>query len=104
MRERRRHCRIPQDAAIDVTWTELGETKTSHARYVDISVGGLRVESPIEIPRDTEVMLRADHIDFTGTALVRHVVSSGTKFILGLQLSERTIEEIFGFSSDFEAV
>jgi hypothetical protein len=104
MRDRRRHCRIPQDASIRLTWNERGEAQMAHARYLDISVGGLRVESPMAIPRDTEVTLYADQIEFTGTALVRHVTPSGTSFALGLQLSERTIEEIFGFSDDLEAV
>jgi hypothetical protein len=103
MRERRRHCRIPLDAAIDLTWTESGETKVARGRYIDISAGGMRVQSPSTIPQGTEVELSARQIGFVGAASVRYAAPFGENYILGLELSERTVQEIFGFS-DREAV
>src|SRR5258706_4368836 len=102
MRERRRHCRIPFHSPIEITWTENGEAKLACAEFIDISVGGLRIESPVPVPEQADLTLKVVHINFSGSASVRHIRPSGSKFILGLELSKQTSKEILGFLSQPE--
>ena len=87
MQENRRlHPRIPFEAGMDVSWSLNGESRFARAKCLDISVGGLCLEIAERIPVLTPLRLRADQIDFIGTAAVRHVQPQGAKYNMGLEL------------------
>ena len=48
----------------------------------------MRIEAPEPIPPYTSISLRAEQLNLSGQATVKHVVRSGSKYILGLELSQ----------------
>ena len=48
----------------------------------------MRLEVPVQIPTRTAILLNAESIKLSGPATVRHCVRTGTKFVLGLELSQ----------------
>jgi len=94
----RRHCRVPYASPLDIGSTANGETKFVHATILEISLGGMRVEVPEPLPIGTLVTLRADALQLSGSAVVRHASQVGTKFTLGLELTPETREALIGFS------
>ena len=88
-RELRRHRRRPYSGSIRVAWENPpGLCRYAQAKCLDISEGGLRVQSPVPIPIHTRVILRAEGMNLAGSASVRHMTRHGSKFILNLHLSE----------------
>ena len=65
-------------------------------KCLDVSEEGIRVEVPEPIPARTNVMLRAEQMNLTGSAIVKHVERQGLSYFLGLELSQallaRTLE------------
>jgi hypothetical protein len=85
----RRHRRIPYIGPIRLSWEdERGQQKFVQSKCVDISESGLRVEAPQPIPLRTCLMLRAERINLSGAATVRHSQRYGSKYIIGIELSQ----------------
>ena len=57
-------------------------------KCLDISEEGIRVEVPESIPARTNVMLRAEQLNLTGSAIVKHIERQGLSYFLGLELSQ----------------
>lgn len=64
------------------------------AKCLDLSEGGLRVEAPQSIPARTPVSLRAEGIQFSGNASVKHQRRQGSNYVLGLELSEALRDKV----------
>lgn len=96
----RRHRRIPYFGPIRISWEERGQPRFAMARCVDISDSGLRIESPVPVPSGAVIQLGAERIKLAGAAAVKHVVRNGSKFLLGVQLTQlmlnKTIAELEG--------
>jgi hypothetical protein len=85
----RRHNRARYIGRVVVSWEDTqGVAKYAQAKCLDVSETGMRIETPEPIPAYTNVSLRADQIKLVGAARVKHVVRQGSKYILGLQLSQ----------------
>ena len=85
----RRHHRFPYLGPVRISWEGArGEIKHGHVKCCDVSQGGLKAEVPEAIPPRTTVWLRAERIQFSGAATVKHVTRVGAKYILGLELSQ----------------
>jgi hypothetical protein len=84
----RRHHRIPYVGPVRLSWEDQGRAKFVMAKCVDISETGLRVEVSEPIPVRTNLQLRAERINLGGSASVKHSVRYGSKYLLGLQLSQ----------------
>jgi PilZ domain-containing protein len=103
MKEKRRHCRIPYNAQMQVSWVSHGQAWSTQAQCLDLSVNGVRFEVAEPVDSGTVVRLRNDEIDFMGTATVRHVEARGALFSVGLELSPETSADIFGSdATDFD--
>ena len=90
MSERRRHGRIPYDGPVRLSWEdEHGHVLYAQGKCMDVSEGGLRIEVQEWVPVRTYVTLRADRIDVSGTAVVKHVRRRGTRFVVGLAISQQ---------------
>ena len=88
-RDVRRYRRIPYLSPIHISWEdESGHGKYANANCLEISEGGLLIEVPVPIPVRTDVMLRAERINFAGSANVKHTRKRGSKFLLGVELSQ----------------
>ncbi len=88
-RDHRQHERLPYTGPVRISWEdEQGLVRYAHAKCLDISVDGLRVEVAELIPIRSRLLLRADRINFSGSATVRSVAWRGCKYILGLNLSQ----------------
>jgi hypothetical protein len=95
----RRHFRSPYLGPVRLFWNDAGgHTKYTQALCLDISESGLRVDTAEPVPTSTRVSVRADHIDFAGTAVVRHIESQGSRFILGLELSPSLVDQALKLS------
>lgn len=65
----------------------------AHVKCVDVSEGGMRVEGPVPVPLRANILLRAERIHLSGSAVVKHVARYGAKYILGLEMSHALQEK-----------
>ena len=84
----RRFGRTAYAGGIRLGWDERGELRYLQAKCLDISTGGLRVEASAGIPLQSRVSLRVDELNLSGSAILKHVERRGSKYVLGLQLSQ----------------
>ncbi len=93
-KEIRRHGRIPFIGIVRLSWEDAqGQPKYAQGQCMDVSESGLRVEVNTAIAPRTRISLNADRIKLSGSATVKHVVRYGSKYILGLELSEALREK-----------
>lgn len=84
----RRHRRIPCINPIRISWEEQGEPRFAVSKCIDISETGLRIESPYPVRTGTLILLKSERIKLSGSAKVKHSVRHGSKYLLGLQLTQ----------------
>jgi hypothetical protein len=87
----RRHRRIPYSGPVRISWEEHGQARFATGKCLDISEDGMRIESPLAIPRGTSIHLAADRIKLAGAAIVKHTDRRGSKHLLGLELSSAVL-------------
>jgi hypothetical protein len=79
---------------IRLCWEDAsGAQRYAHAKCIDISEKGLRIELHAAIPLHANVSLNAERINLFGPARVRHVARHGAKYIAGLELSQELHEK-----------
>jgi hypothetical protein len=69
-------------------WEASGQTRFAQGKCIDISETGMRMEVPVPVPLRTTVAVRAEKIRLNGSATVRHVARYGSKYILGIEMSQ----------------
>jgi len=84
----RRHRRIPYVGPVRISWEHHGQPRFAVARCIDISDNGLRIESPEPVPLGAAIQLGAERLKLAGAATVKHVVRHGSKYLLGVQLTQ----------------
>jgi hypothetical protein len=84
----RRHRRISYVGPVRLSWEEHGQPRFAMAKCLDISETGLRIESPQPLRPGTNIQLGAERIRLAGAATVKHMVRSGSKYLLGVELSQ----------------
>jgi hypothetical protein len=85
----RRHTRIPHLGRVRISWEGAhGVSMFTLGKCLDVSEGGMRIEVSEPIPARSRVLLQADQIKVGGSASVKHVARLGSKYILGLELSQ----------------
>jgi len=70
-----------------------GLSQYTHGKFIDVSEAGLQIEVPVSIPVRTNVALNAERIKLSGSAIVKHLVRRGSKYVVGLELSQLLREE-----------
>jgi hypothetical protein len=104
-KENRQHQRIPYFGSTRISWEdERGLTRYGHAKCLDVSKGGLRIELSEPIPIRSRLFLRANLIDLGGSATVRHTAWRGCKYILGLNLSHTLHDDALAAIRDSSAI
>jgi PilZ domain len=94
-KDNRLHHRVLYSGQARIAWEdEQGLTRFAHAKCIDVSQGGLRIEAAERIPLLARISLRADRINLSGSATVRNVGWRGCKYILGLNLSQTQPAEV----------
>ena len=93
-KDNRLHPRVAYSGPARIAWEdERGLTRFAHAKCIDVSQGGLRIEAAEPIPLLSRLSLRADRINISGSATVRNIAWRGCKYILGLNLSQNQSAE-----------
>jgi hypothetical protein len=97
----RRHRRIPYTGPVRISW----QTVDGLARYIqgnclDVSQGGLRVQTPQPIPARTLVQINADRLKLSGSATVKHVERRDSQYILGLELNAAALERTLALATE----
>jgi hypothetical protein len=87
-KNKRRHRRIPFSAPVRISWEEQASPWFAIARCVDLSEEGMRIEVARAVRPGTRLQIAAENIKFTGSASVRRSDRHGSKFMLGLQLTQ----------------
>ncbi len=88
-KDKRQHHRVQYFGPAHISWDdEQGITRFAHAKCVNVSEGGLRIEVGEPIPVRSQISLRADRIGFSGSATVRNIAWRGCKYVLGVNLSQ----------------
>ena len=98
----RRHRRVTYVGPIRISWEEQGQARFAMGKCIDISETGLRIESPQPVRAGTGIQLGAERIKLVGAAVVKHMVRNGSKYLLGVELTQvvlhQTLAEIEGRS------
>ena len=95
-KDNRQHHRVPYSGPARISWEdEQGLIRFARAKCIDVSEGGLRIEVGEPIPVRSQISLRADRINFSGSATVRNTAWRGCKYILGLNLNQSQPAEVF---------
>jgi hypothetical protein len=84
----RRHRRFASAGPIYISWEDRGQPRYALAKCIDMSESGLRIEAPQSIPAGSTIQLRAERIQLAGAATVKHVTRKGSKYLLGIQLTQ----------------
>jgi hypothetical protein len=85
----RRHHRAAYTGPIRLSWEDAsGHPAYAQGKCIDISEGGLKVETHCPIPLRGCVSWRAERIRLAGSASVRHVARYGARYTVGLELSQ----------------
>jgi hypothetical protein len=88
-KNRRQHERLSYRGPVLVSWDDdQGLVRYSHAKLLDISQDGLRIEMAEPISIRSRLSLRADRINFSGSAIVRSLTWRRCKYTMGLSLSQ----------------
>lgn len=83
----RRDRRIPYMGAIRISWEDHGQPFFAMCKCIDISRTGVRIECPSPVGSGSMIQVGAERIKLAGSAKVRHVNRSGSKYLVGLQLT-----------------
>jgi hypothetical protein len=90
----RRDPRIATGDMVRLAWEDSSTgMKFVAGRCVDVSAAGLKVEVLVPIPVRTNLMVRADALGLSGSGVVKHSLRRGTKYVIGVQLSERRLSK-----------
>lgn len=90
----RRHGRIPYTGPVRVSWQGAdGLARFAMGKCLDVSEGGLRIETTEQIPARAVILLNAERLKISGSATVKHVVRRGTKYLLGVELNAALLEK-----------
>ncbi len=85
----RRHPRTPYACPVRISWQDSsGAERWARGKCVDISETGLRIELQDEIPIRTSVVLSAESLGISGSAVVKNVSRRGLKHVIGLELTQ----------------
>ena len=88
-RDHRQHERLPFSGPVRISWeNERGPVRYAHAKCLNASEDGLRIEMAEPIAVGSRLLFRVDKINFSGSATVRSVTWRACKYILGLNLSQ----------------
>ena len=92
--EIRRHSRIPYSGRVRFSWEDSqGRPRFATGKCLDISDEGLRLEVIEAIPQRTIVSLQAEQVRFGGSAVVKHVARRGSKYAVGLELTQALLDK-----------
>ena len=87
-KEARRHRRLPYSGPVRLSWEdEVRGPRFALVKCIDVSEGGLRIESPVPVPLRATVSLSAGRIYVSGAGSVKHVQRFGAKYLIGVQLN-----------------
>jgi hypothetical protein len=95
-RDLRRHQRVEYIGPARISWEDAqGIPKYAQGNCLEISASGLRIAVEVFdlIPVRSRVSLRVDQIKLAGSATVRHVVRRGSKYVVGLELSQTLVAD-----------
>lgn len=96
----RRHRRIPYTGPVRISWQDgNGHPCYIQGKCLDVSEGGLRVESPQPIPARMLVTFNAERLKLSGSATVKHVQRRGPQYILGLELNATLLERTLALAA-----
>ncbi|MBV8819327.1 MAG: PilZ domain-containing protein [Acidobacteriaceae bacterium] len=86
--ENRREERIAAPAMVRITWRDrFGEDKFANVRSQDVSISGMRVELPEEVPPRSYVTLQSPQLGLHGTASVRFCRAAKGRYVTGLEFT-----------------
>ena len=88
-RDLRRHERIPYTGPLHICAEDgHGSSVFWHAKCVDLSEGGLRVEAHAPVSVGAYLSLRVPQLNLGGSAKVKRIGQRGAKYLMALELSQ----------------
>lgn len=85
----RRLCpRIPTGETLTVTWLDSsGAQYSAHARCLDVSETGLRIELPRRVDAGCYINVKSDKFKLNASAKVRNSIPKGLRYLIGLEFN-----------------
>ena len=88
-KDNRRYQRRQCSGLVRISWEDShGIVKYAQAKCLNVSDEGLGIETTAPIPVFSMLSLRADFINLSGSARVRHSAVRECKYVVGLNLSQ----------------
>ena len=80
---------MPWLGLVRLSWEDSrGETRFAHAKCIDVSESGIRLECPAPIENGTRILLSAERIKLSGAGMVKHATRYSSKYFVGLELAQ----------------
>ena len=83
--ERRRAHRTPKPGKVKFSWNTEGRERVAQGELLDLSASGMRLLVRDALRTGTAVRFQADDAGLHGSAVVRHCVQKGLKYIVGAE-------------------
>ena len=88
--DRREHGRPKLETRAWITWLDQeGARRQARGYCLDISETGVKIETSEPIPPDTTVSVAVSSLGIRTDAVVRYCRSVGSRYVVGLELSEK---------------
>ena len=101
-KEQRRERRFPLNCQASLTREDSqGQERFLQAKALDVSDGGVRVETSEPIDAGTRVLIWIEHYNTSGNAVVRHCAQRGHRYVLGLEFLPAEGRRPFAGQDDF---
>jgi hypothetical protein len=89
-KDRREHDRSKIETRAWISWSDRqGARAQARGFCLDISEAGVKIETSEPIPPDTSVGVAMPALGIRADALVRYCRSVGSRYVVGLELSEK---------------
>jgi hypothetical protein len=93
VKNHRRKRRIPYLGPVRISWEDRGQARFAAGRCIDISEEGMRIEVSQPVQAGSMVQICADRIRVSGAATVKRMERCGSKYLLGLQLTQAALRK-----------
>jgi PilZ domain len=84
----RLHRRIPYMGPMRISWEDQDQPCFATARSIDLSEGGMRVELMQQVPRGARILIAAERLKLSASALVQRVERNSGRYLLGVRFTQ----------------
>jgi hypothetical protein len=94
-KDKRRDARLASGDPVRLAWEDAATGPTFViGKCVDVSAAGLKIEVQVAVPVRARIMVRVESLGLSGSAVVKHSLRRGAKYVIGVELSSGRLAKI----------